>query len=52
MGVTTPPPTARGLSSILTSRGKASKRLLTGEEGSEFVFVVVVVFGPIKKWTS
>lgn len=37
VGVTTRPPTVRGLSSSLTSREKASKRLLTGEEGG-FVF--------------
>lgn len=33
-GVTTPPPTVRGPSSSLTSREKASKRLLTGGQGS------------------
>lgn len=43
VGVTTPPPTARGPSSSLTSREKASKRLLIGEEGSDF-FCLLFLF--------
>lgn len=38
VGVTTPPPTVRGPSSSLTSREKASKRLLTGAQGSNQLF--------------
>lgn len=37
--VTTPPPTVRGPSSSLMSREKASKRLLTGAQGSKQLFV-------------
>lgn len=47
VGVTTPPPTARGPSSSLTSREKASKRLLIGEEGSDFF---VCFFGFRTSW--
>ena len=43
-GATTPPPTARGPSSSLTSRGRASKRLLTGEWGSDVFFFFFIFF--------
>ena len=47
-GLTMLPLTVRGPSSSLTSRGKASKRLLTGEEASEAFYFFIFA---LKKWT-